>query len=164
MKASAVDGAPREAGRKSRRRLLSDCKACSIRSVNVTLLSCGHRYCPSCVAELFKQAIKDEAEFPTYCCRGETLEIDAVREFLDADLIEQYENKKAEYETPGRDRVYCCVPTCSEFIHPSLAKGNIAICPKCRARTCICCKSRAHLGKCSLDNELKELLQLEENG
>ncbi|RDW86460.1 BRcat and Rcat domain-containing protein [Aspergillus mulundensis] len=164
MRAPAVVDAPRIPGPKSKRRPLTDCRACYC-PANVLIPSCGHWYCRSCVAELFRRAIKDEAEFPAYCCRGEKLEIAMVRKVLDANLIKQYESKEFEYKTPGKDRVYCCAPTCSEFIHPSLIKDDIATCSECRSRTCIHCKGQAHSGECPPDYALKQLLLLaEKNG
>jgi hypothetical protein len=70
-------------------------------------------------------------------------------------------NKKAlEFSTANR--VYCYVPTCSEFLGPATNTITISTCSKCDARTCTHCKSVAHGFTLCDDEKDREVLAMGE--
>ncbi|KAL3454437.1 hypothetical protein BJX65DRAFT_301077 [Aspergillus insuetus] len=147
------------AGRKPEPVRLSRCVACQdeVNVFDIATLPCGHEYCRSCVTELFELSLTNESLFPPRCCRA-TIDLDLARIFLTDELVQGYEKKKIEFETP--DRTYCHSKTCSAFIPPAFIKRNVATCPQCRFTTCKSCKARAHTGDCPTDTELKSLLDI----
>ncbi|KAJ0413966.1 hypothetical protein BJY00DRAFT_321444 [Aspergillus carlsbadensis] len=136
---------------------LSRCVACQddVDPLDIAPLPCSHEYCRSCITELFELSLANESLFPPRCCRT-TIDLDLARIFLPETLVQLYETKKVEFETP--DRTYCCAKSCSAFIPPTLIKRNVATCPACQFTTCRACKGRAHTGDCPTDTELKSSL------
>ena len=140
------------------------CVACREETefVNVARAPCRHEYCRSCLEALFQASITDESLFPPRCCR-QPIAMSIARIFLKADLVQQYEKKKIEFETPNR--TYCYSPDCSTFIDTSHIEGEVATCPNCRLTTCTSCKGRAHTGDCPNDIAMQQLLATaRENG
>ncbi|PYH42936.1 BRcat and Rcat domain-containing protein [Aspergillus saccharolyticus JOP 1030-1] len=123
--------------------------------VNVVRAPCRHEYCRSCLADLFKASMTDESLFPPRCCR-QPINLTIARIFLDSALVDQYEKKKVEYETPNR--TYCYSSNCGAFINMSYIDGEAATCPDCGHTTCTNCKRRAHTGDCPDDTALQQLL------
>lgn len=64
---------------------------------NVVRVPCQHEYCRSCLEELFKVSMTDEALFPPRCC-GQPIAMNIAQIFLKSDLVQQYEQKKLEFE------------------------------------------------------------------
>ncbi|PYH29936.1 BRcat and Rcat domain-containing protein [Aspergillus neoniger CBS 115656] len=140
------------------------CVACRelIDFVNVFRAPCRHEYCRSCLADLFESSMTDESLFPPRCCR-QPIDLTTARIFLKSDLVEQYQKKKVEYETPNR--TYCYSSNCGAFIDISHISGEVATCPDCGHTTCANCKGRAHTGDCPDDSSLQQLLATaQENG
>jgi hypothetical protein len=133
------------------------CVACreQVDFVNVVRAPCQHEYCRACLANLFELSMTDESLFPPRCCR-QPINLTIARIFLKSDLMEQYEKKKVEFETPNR--TYCYSPDCGAFINTSHINGDVATCPNCRHTTCTNCKRRAHTGDCPDDTALQQLL------
>ncbi|CAD6446935.1 07300c3a-86b7-4935-8d04-89b37081dc2f [Sclerotinia trifoliorum] len=119
--------------------------------------SCRHEYCRTCLEHLFHLSMSDESLFPPRCC-NEPITVASVRLFLTIDIVSAFEKKKIEFETPNR--IYCCTKPCSAFIHPSKIINKIAICDDCGTQTHTLCKLEAHLGDCSNDTALQEVLDL----
>lgn len=143
---------------------LHRCVACreEVEFVNVARVSCHHEYCRSCLEDLFNASMTDESLFPPRCCR-KPINISIARIFLKADLIQRYQKKKIEFETPNR--TYCHSPECSTFIDTSHIEREVATCPDCRRTNCTSCKGRAHIGDCPNDGAMQHLLVLaEQNG
>ncbi|EAS30134.3 IBR finger domain-containing protein [Coccidioides immitis RS] len=115
------------------------CVACREETefVRVARVPCGHEYCRSCLEDLFKASMKDESLFPPRCCR-QPIVINIARIFLTNDLVQRYEKKKIEFETPNR--TYCYSPRCNAFIDASHIEGEVATCPECGSTTCTSCK------------------------
>ncbi|KAJ5496439.1 IBR finger domain protein, partial [Penicillium fimorum] len=129
---------------------------------NVARVPCQHEYCRSCLEALFKASITDESLFPPRCCR-QPINLSTARIFLKFDLVQLYEKKKVEFETPNR--TYCYSTECSVFIGESHIDGEVATCPDCQHTTCTNCKGRAHTGDCPNDSAMQQLLSAaQENG
>ncbi|KAH7356784.1 IBR finger domain protein [Rhexocercosporidium sp. MPI-PUGE-AT-0058] len=75
---------------------------------------CTHEYCRDCLQDLFHASITDDTLFPPLCCRQPITPTTSIRIYLTAFLVQQYEAKKIEFDTP--DRTYCSDPLCSSFI------------------------------------------------
>ncbi|EED14044.1 IBR finger domain protein [Talaromyces stipitatus ATCC 10500] len=139
------------------------CVACGEETefVNVVRVPCRHEYCRTCLEDLFKASMTDETLFPPKCCR-QPIAMNFARIFLKSDLVQQFEKKKIEFETPNR--TYCYNTQCSVFIPPAHINGEIATCPNCGFTTCTSCKARAHTGDC-LDEATQQLMATaRENG
>ncbi|KAF7924926.1 uncharacterized protein EAE98_007014 [Botrytis deweyae] len=119
--------------------------------------SCHHEYCRTCLGQLFQLSMSDESLFPPRCC-NEPITIASVRLFLTSDIVRAFEEKRIEFETPNR--TYCCLHSCSAFIHPSKIVNNVATCDGCGTQTHTLCKLEAHIGDCSNDTALQGVLDL----
>lgn len=129
---------------------------------NVARAPCQHEYCRSCLEDLFKASMTDESLFPPRCCR-QPINMNIARIFLKSDIVQEYQKKKIEFETPNR--TYCYSIGCSSFIDRSHINGEVATCPECQHTTCTNCKGRAHTGDCPNDTALQQLLATaQENG
>ncbi|TGO61907.1 hypothetical protein BOTNAR_0122g00050 [Botryotinia narcissicola] len=117
--------------------------------------SCRHEYYRPCLEQLFHLSMKDESLFPPRCC-NEPITVASVRLFLTSYLVRAFEEKRIEFETPNR--TYCCLKSCSAFIHPSRIVKKVATCDGCGTRTHTLCKLEAHTGDCSNDTALQEVL------
>lgn len=129
---------------------------------NVVRVPCHHEYCHSCIEDLFKASMTDETLFPPKCCR-QPISMDIARIFLKPEIVQQYEKKKLEFETPNK--TYCYNPECAIFIPTAHVVGETATCPECDSITCTSCKARAHTGDCLNDPATQQLLAVaQENG
>jgi hypothetical protein len=140
------------------------CEACreEKKFFDVARVPCRHEYCRDCLEDLFKTAMTDESLFPPRCCRQQ-IPMVAVRIFLSSELVQAFERKKIEFETPNR--TYCCLSTCSAFINTQNITDEGAACPQCGSMTCTTCKAAAHAGDCPNDAALQQVLDIaRENG
>ncbi|KAE8149931.1 hypothetical protein BDV25DRAFT_140314 [Aspergillus avenaceus] len=135
---------------------LRSCVACDdcMKPDNTLHAPCGHEYCRSCIEGLYNASLTDETLFPPRCC-GQHIDIRIARTFLKSDLLERYEKKRIELETPNK--TYCHFLKCSAFINTSCLKGQVATCPECNRKTCTSCKSQAHTGDCLDDPATQQL-------
>jgi hypothetical protein len=116
--------------------------------------ACDHLYCRPCLITLFEGAIADEERFPARCC-GQTINVSA--DFLGLDIVQQYAQKKLEFETV--DRTYCFSSACATFLKPENIQGDCGTCPACDIKTCKICKAAWHTGDCPADTNLQLLLE-----
>ncbi|KAK0640778.1 hypothetical protein B0T16DRAFT_514746 [Cercophora newfieldiana] len=134
------------------------CIACNEETYSTEIVqcaSCPHKYCRACLESLFRLSLTDTTLFPPKCC-GQLIPLETCRILLSPDLIKQFQDKKLEFDTPGR--TYCHRPTCSTFLPPST---NPATCPKCLTQTCIKCKNAYHgTNNCGEDLATQEILRL----
>ncbi|KFY26711.1 hypothetical protein V493_03912 [Pseudogymnoascus sp. VKM F-4281 (FW-2241)] len=140
------------------------CEACreEKKFFDVARVPCRHEYCRACLEDLFKTAMTDESIFPPRCCRQQ-IPIIAVRIFLSSELVQAFERKQIEFETPNR--TYCYLPTCSAFINTQNVNVEVAACHECGSMTCTTCKAAAHTGDCPNDAALQQVLDTaRENG
>ena len=75
--------------------------------------NCAHRYCCTCLKNLFQSSLGNEGLFSPRCCKQP---ISADGRFLSPQLVGQFRAKKLELETPNR--TYCHEPSCSTFVPP----------------------------------------------
>jgi hypothetical protein len=110
-----------------------------------------------CLKELFTHATSDESLFPPRCCKV-PFPVDAVGSALGRAVMVKFNKKALEFSTTNR--VYCRVPTCSEFLGAATHTITISACPECLSLTCTRCKSAAHgLVPCD-DEQDREVLAL----
>jgi hypothetical protein len=90
------------------------CTACQEfkKFYHVARAPCGHEYCQDCLCDLFRSSMTDESLFPPRCCKQQ-ITTALVRIFLTPELVQEYEQKKIEYDTPNR--TYCSSPRCVSF-------------------------------------------------
>jgi hypothetical protein len=133
---------------------LHECNACtnSFPAADLISLFCEHRYCRDCVQRMFSESLTGPQ-----CCQ-EPITLAAARPFLSANLVQRYQAKEVEHNTPNK--VYCSRPQCSELILPELVGPDRAYCPGCGTETCTQCKATAHRGVCSADPGLQHVLEL----
>jgi IBR domain, a half RING-finger domain len=123
---------------------------------DVTCLPCRHKYCRDCLDLLFRAAMTNESLFPPRCCH-QPISITLVRSFLTSQLVQDFNKKKIEFETP--DRTYCWSSTCAAFIEAENICGEVASCLECGSMTCTNCKEKAHAGDCPNDTALQQVLR-----
>lgn len=137
-----------------------DCTACqeSVTVLDITTAPCGHDYCKDCIRHLFTSAIGDDELFPPRCCR-QAIPISSMDSMLSRDEQQAFMDKLVEFNTT--DKTYCSRPTCSAFIRSNNIANEVAVCPRCRTRTCTVCKSKAHAGRdCPRDAGVQEVLTM----
>ncbi|KAI6317352.1 hypothetical protein MCOR07_009445 [Pyricularia oryzae] len=143
------------------RRPQRECTSCGDQYdfTNVARCPCSHEYCRECLAKLFEGSTVDESSFPPRCC-GQQIPLDPNRIFLSPELVGRFKAKRLEFEMPNR--TYCHDPKCSTFVPLQFIdeKTSIAICVRCRKKTCTTCKGEPHGGDCPQDPGLQEVLAL----
>jgi len=102
------------------------------------------------------------SSLPTKCC-GQEIPKSRYHNVLPEKTVRLYEEKLAEFGVPNP--VYCHRRECSAFIpqYERHAKDEVALCTKCKARTCKKCKQAAHVGECPPDEELEKVVALARN-
>ena len=122
------------------------CNICLERTT-VLKLACLDFICASCIRNTFELASRDESSFPPRCCQRIPISIALV--FLDHELHIKYMKKALEFST--KERLYCSVAECSEFIPPVQASIMVgqgvntnAQCPRCGSWTCVKCRGKGH--------------------
>jgi len=108
-------------------------------------LECLHTYDLPCLIQLFWSNKNNEAMFPPRCC-GQQIPLGTLRRSwgetgISANLLNEFEAKATEYETPNR--VYCSVPSCSRFLGAKQDSPSDIAC-ECGTRTCSACSEMAH--------------------
>lgn len=117
---------------------------------------CSHEYCRKCLRKLFSDALTDESLFPPRCC-GNTIDLEAVMDFLPPKMVGEFRAKSLELETSNR--TYCHQPTCSRFLPPAAISGEVGRCIRCHRETCVICKGPAHSEReCPEDTATQALL------
>ena len=139
------------------------CTACTDQHPVTDLVrspSCGHEYCRECLRSLFVASLTDETLFPPKCCQ-QPIPVENCGRLLTWRLIEQFNAKKIEYDTPNR--TYCHRQACSAFVPPLFIRGHVAHCSQvgCWTNTCTVCKGAAHTGSdCPNDPATQDMLLL----
>lgn len=123
--------------------LLAACNGCfeEFARSKIARCPCDHGYCRGCLSRIFENSITDESLFPPRCCAMH-IPVDGSRAFLSPALVGRFRARKLELST--RDKTYCFIPTCSQFIPKQFIKANIATCQRCSQRTCTICKAAEH--------------------
>jgi hypothetical protein len=119
----------------------------------------GSPVCPSCVREMFDNALKFEHEYPPRW--GVALHPSEFSHIISKDFTESYKNKEIEYKTQPSRRIYCqhmlervvvqesgvwetLQEPCGEFIgvRQRLSKPDVLVlgrCKECKNATCMVC-------------------------
>ncbi|PBP18079.1 hypothetical protein BUE80_DR010964 [Diplocarpon rosae] len=136
------------------------CTACqeTLLSFELARVPCRHEYCGRCLRDLFSASMTDDTLFPPRCCREPITPVGHVRTYLSAHIVQRYEAKKIEFDTPNR--TYCSNPLCSSFIRAEHIVGDHASGQLCRTVTCPICKVTAHRGDCPEDTALQLVLEV----
>ena len=110
----------------------------------VLTLACGHHFCGECITELFKGATKDESRYPPRCC--EPIPLEQGQTIVHWEAMDEYMEKKVEWDTLAKNRTYCSNTECGAFIRPQQVnvRGRTATCHKCGRKTCTKCKAEQH--------------------
>ncbi|PNY27573.1 Uncharacterized protein TCAP_02501 [Tolypocladium capitatum] len=141
------------------------CICCGDKHLSSSLAEapCSHNYCSECINSLFKSASVDESLFPPRCC-SMPIPVDDNLELLSTENVAVFRAKQIEFSTA--DRTYCHRLQCFTFVPPQFIKGDLAICVKCSAKTCVTCKGAQHeADNCPKDSTLQEVLRVaKENG
>jgi hypothetical protein len=66
----------------------------------------SNHVCHKCIREQFEKAVQSEDSFPL---KWKSIELrpDDHQDILSSELVQQYKNKKKEYQTPAHKRIYC---------------------------------------------------------
>lgn len=137
------------------------CIVCCIKkSDGIECDECGCFFCSECLQEVFEIAFKERSWYGFHCCLG-PFSFDMVRSKLSKDLQRQFKANEVEIKT--KNKTYCHKPQCSTFVKPQSIHNGNGYCQKCRAVTCVKCKSERHDGPCSASEAEKALQELGEN-
>lgn len=141
------------------RTTMLQCEVCSEEKESGAIyqLHCDHLYCSVCLQRLAEASMTDESLFPPRCCR-KPIPIERISASLTPDIVERFNVRKLEMETPNR--IYCSSRECSSFIHPHNVVADLATCQKCGIVTCAICKAESHAGDCPSDPAIQNLRQL----
>ncbi|PVH70490.1 hypothetical protein DL98DRAFT_135935 [Cadophora sp. DSE1049] len=153
------------ASRNPPKALKRQCTACQDSFIYCELARtpCKHEYCRDCIRDLFQASLTDDTLFPPRCCKQPITFGGGVRIHLTSALVQSFESKKIEFDTP--DRTYCSNQLCSAFIRVENISKEKATCHDCSTVTCTICKSESHLGDCPADAGLQQVLvAAEEHG
>ena len=99
----------------------------------------GCIWCDGCLEQRFVAATNQPSQMPPRCCGG-FIHLNAVR--LPEEIESRYQQRFREYATPGCEKLYCPIPSCSTFI--PVRKGKDPRCPHCSTRVCQKCHRAAH--------------------
>ncbi|KAL5314917.1 hypothetical protein ACEPPN_017567 [Leptodophora sp. 'Broadleaf-Isolate-01'] len=138
---------------------LKSCVCCAedFESAHTSQMPCKRDYCHFCVQRIVINSLVDEALYPPRCCK-QPFDMDSMRQALTLELISDFYEKKAEFETV--DRAYCSNPICSTFLYPVNIVADTGTCPKCLTTTCVMCKAATHKGNCPQDTATQQVLEL----
>lgn len=119
-----------------------NCRACFDTLPSPIFLTCGHIYCRPCLNQLVSAGIANKMSWPPKCCRGrQGMDVEAIQNHLDEDVLIRYVSVFEEYSTPNP--IYCANRTCSRHIEQSRIErnpGKFVPCGQCATVTCIECK------------------------
>lgn len=128
----------------------------------MTTLSCGHKYCHTCLRTVISTASADESIFPPKCCNIE-VPSDAISAVLPFKDLAAYKAKVAEYATPWESRLHCSRANCGAWIPPDPNSGSSRVmCLKCFHKMCRHCRGRSHPSgtDCPEDTDLAAVLEV----
>ncbi|KAE9368754.1 hypothetical protein N431DRAFT_561107 [Stipitochalara longipes BDJ] len=93
---------------------------------------------------LTNSATKDESRYPPRCWKPIPLE--QGHSIVHWEVMNDYLEKKVEWDTIAKSRTYCSNRNCGLFIRPENVnvRGRTATCQRCRTKTCTNCKKEQH--------------------
>jgi hypothetical protein len=122
---------------------------------------CKHNYCPTCLAALVNESIKDESWFPMRCCKKKIPTTRILKRPKDqSDIRRALLAKMRKYATPQSDRFYCPTKECSTFVGAdSSFKSQHVPCPACQKVLCKWCRRPMHKGSPCVEDEATQQLR-----
>jgi len=121
---------------------------------------CKHTYCPSCLAVLVNESIKDESRFPVRCCKKKVPTTRILKRLEDQDVKRNVSAKMREYATPQIERLYCSTKECSTFLGATSSFGFQSVsCPTCQKVSCKWCRRPMHKGSPCVDDDATQELR-----
>ncbi|KAK4619419.1 E3 ubiquitin-protein ligase ARIH2 [Fulvia fulva] len=150
---------------------LVECLTCAADDVPITKsakLGCGHRMCHDCLKRVFEMSVKDPQNMPPRCCTNDHIPLKYVDRLFDLNFKMLWNRKYQEYHT--KNRIYCPMPKCGEWIKPSHVHSyqgrKFAQCSRCNTKVCTQCNAKMHKSKdCPNDPEMAKLVaQAKEQG
>lgn len=106
---------------------------------------------------------------PPSCC-SKPVPSETLQNALDVDIQESFLKAVVQYSIPSASRVFCCNPTCGEFVPPlkrvDANMPSTVTCLKCHSKVCPFCNKGPHaIGThCPEDWELLDALKIGGNG
>jgi hypothetical protein len=104
---------------------------------------CEHAYCVACLRQLLLKAILEPSLLPVRCC-GIEFDENVSRMVLARADFDRFQTAWAEINASSK--MYCPVPTCSQFINLDLVDATVFPCPNCRVGLCKECRAGEHAG------------------
>ncbi|KIW47766.1 uncharacterized protein PV06_00429 [Exophiala oligosperma] len=117
------------------------------------LLPCEHSICRICLNHHITSSTRIISQFPPRCC-FHALDVEAVQEHLDPDVIEGFNAVVEQYS--DRSQFFCANKYCSAYINTQRlqqAQGQFVKCHDCGQDTCKGCKQGADQHHCPAPNE-----------
>jgi hypothetical protein len=126
-------------------------------------LACSHRMCHECLRRIFTMSVTDPAHMPPRCCTSEHIPLKHVDKLFDQNFKKTWNRKFQEFTT--RNRIYCPVRGCSEWIKPShitVEHGRkVGKCKRCNTRVCCTCNNKMHTSReCPKDPATREFVEI----
>lgn len=125
-------------------------------------LTCQHKYCAGCFAQLVNTAMQNETLYPPKCCMLE-IPTKIVVSHVSPDVGGLLKQKAKEYAVPAGDRWYCPSTSCAKWI--DRGKRSVSFdtfrCPHCKITICSTCRAVAHTDhqECPQDFGLEATLE-----
>ncbi|KAI0385932.1 hypothetical protein F5Y04DRAFT_276454 [Hypomontagnella monticulosa] len=122
-----------------------------------------HSYCKPCFTRLIATTCENEQQWPPKCCLN-TIPSKTIILNIDKDLKKTYHRRKAEWDLPISERIYCSSPSCSIWLRPYEINRsrNVARCSEGHW-TCTICRGPQHEGdNCPRDRDLLRTDELAE--
>ncbi|KAI9046193.1 IBR domain protein [Aspergillus affinis] len=134
----------------------AECIACTetVPDADIVTVPCSHRYCRTCITQIFEDGLKAGASWPPHCCEI-LIPVPHVHSYIGSILSQQAVQKNAE--DADRKRTCCAGEDCGLYVPPQFRKDKTRQCTKCKTKTCTTCKRLAHRGKCHPDGLLRKL-------
>eukprot|EP00934_Nitzschia_sp_Nitz4_P007274 Nitzschia sp. Nitz4//scaffold247_size31676//22229//23767//NITZ4_007931-RA/size31676-processed-gene-0.20-mRNA-1//-1//CDS//3329543958//7264//frame0 len=137
--------------------MLDKCNICFETEVQGFYLACDHKQCSTCMAKLFRTAIKDSSLLPMTCC-SLPIDMNVAFKLLEPEEAQLLQTRTLELET--QNRMYC--PRCNAFFNLDLvdsSETNVLSC-ECGVSLCLVCKTLDHPG-ISCDANQVEIARME---
>lgn len=119
--------------------------------------------CHRCLKRIFTMSVTDPQHMPPRCCTSDHIPLRHVDNLFDLKFKIKWNKKYEEYTT--KNRIYCPLRGCGEWISPSNirmeAGRKYGKCSRCRTRVCCTCNGKWHRGKdCPKDEDTNNFIEI----
>ena len=127
----------------------NECNSCFESSPTIFELTCAHKFCLNCIAQLFRNATKDNSLMPVHCCSRD-IDPNLVDRVPPPPAAASFKASLAEFQAVNK--MYCANARCSTFIDldgnllGQVPGKNQFTCKKCSTNLCKSCKCVWHSG------------------